>query len=245
MKVCPTNALKNRLEQVNDSIYRTCQESNRSSKDVTLIAVTKRQPAHLIASLFSLGVKDIGENYVQEVMQKQAALDELSGKLNWHLIGSLQRKKVKFLPGNFTMMHSLDRMSIAQELNTEFAKAGFLFPVMLQVNVSGETTKSGWLIPEGKISTVFLEDVEKILQLPSLKVCGLMTMPPLSSQPEASRPFYLSLRKIAEGLNAYFNSEIFTKFSMGTSFDFPIAIQEGATHVRIGEAILGPRVKNV
>ncbi len=242
MKVCATNTLKNRLEQVKDSIQQACQGAGRRREDVTLIAVTKRQPAHLLASLYSLGVRDIGENYVQEVLQKQAALDELSENIHWHLIGPLQSRKAKFLPGNFTMMHSVDRVSIAQQVDAEFANEGELFPVMLQVNMSGETTKSGWLLPEGKTSHDFLDDVETILQLPALSVCGLMTMPPLSAQPEASRPFYVSLRKIAESLNTHFNREIFTKLSMGTSFDYPVAIQEGATHVRIGEAILGPRV---
>lgn len=241
MKSCPVNDLKHRLEMVEERIQLACQSVNRRREEIQLIVVTKRRTPTTVASMIHFGIKDIGENYVQEIIDKQAALDDLADNFRWHLIGPLQRKKARYLPYRIAMMHSIDRLEVAQALDSIFVKANLKLPGMLQVNVSGETSKSGWLLPDGKLTTDFLAELETIFALPGIKISGLMTMPPYSPDSGSSRSHYVSLRKLADRLNQHFQQPIFTDFSIGTSFDFEVAIEEGATYVRIGEAILGPR----
>mgnify|MGYP001552591155 CR=1 FL=1 len=241
MTTCFVKDLENRYLFVNETIEQACQSVGRRRKDVTLVVVTKRRTPLLVASLVSLGVKDIGENYVQETIDKQAALGDVSENFRWHLIGPLQRRKAKYIPAHFSMMHSADRIEVLQKLDTVFSERKQKFPVLLQVNVSGEESKSGWSLPEGKVTPEFLGQIDVIMQMKSLDVIGLMTMPPFSSNAENSRKFYVQVRKLQEKLNKHMDNEVFSQLSMGTSFDYAVAIQEGATYVRIGEAILGTR----
>ena len=244
MNHCLVKNLQSRFEDVNERIELACQSAGRRREDVTLVVVTKRRAPHVVASLVSLGVRDIGENYVQETIDKQAALGEIAENFTWHLIGPLQSRKARFVPAHFQMMHSVDRLKAAEKLNEAFAGRDKRFPVLLQLNVSGEESKSGWFVQDGKLTDGFMAQVEQLFQLGHLKVCGLMTMPPFSSDAENSRQYFIRLREIQDSLNARFKNS-FTELSMGTSFDFEVAIQEGATYVRIGEAILGMREKNV
>ena len=241
MSVCGLNEVRNRLERVQEKILQSCQGAGRNKNDVKLLVVTKRRKAHIVASLTAMGVKDIGENYVQELIDKQVELGDITENFNWHLIGPLQRRKAKYLPGRISMMHSVDRLEVAQKLDMEFSKTGKILHVFLQVNVSGEGSKSGWFLSGGKASNDFLSDIEAIMGLSAINVVGLMTMPPYSPDPETTRKYYVLVRQLADYLNHHLGMDVFHEFSMGTSFDFPIAIQEGSTYVRIGEAILGPR----
>lgn len=241
MSVCGLNEVRNRLERVQEMIHQSCQGAGRNENDVKLIVVTKQRTAHVVASLTAMGVKDIGENYVQEIIDKQVELGDITENFNWHLIGPLQRRKAKYLPGRISMMHSVDRLEVAQKLDMEFSKAGKHLHVFLQVNVSGEESKSGWLLSEGKVNNEFLSDFEAVMSLSAIKVVGLMTMPPYSPNPETTRKYYVFVKKLADRLNQHLGRDAIHELSMGTSFDFPIAIQEGSTYVRIGEAILGPR----
>ena len=241
MKVCCVNEVRNRLDRVREKIVQSCQGVGRNPNDVKLLVVTKRRSAHVIASLMPMGVIDIGENYVQELIDKQAELGEITENFNWHLIGPLQRRKTKFLPGRISMIHSVDRLEVAKKLDVEYGKTGKILDAFLQVNVSGEISKSGWLLEDGDANSDFLSDVEELINLSWVKVRGIMTMPPFSQDPETSRKYFVAVRKLASTLNEHLGVETFQEFSMGTSFDYSIAIQEGATYVRIGEAILGPR----
>lgn len=241
MNTCMIKDLQNRYFAINERIEKACQSAGRNRSTVSLVVVTKRRTPHLVASLVALGIKDIGENYVQEVIDKQAALGDIANHFHWHLIGPLQRRKVKFIPDHFSMMHSADRIEVLQKLDSVFVGTGKKFPVLLQVNVSGEESKSGWTLNGGKTTPEFLAQIETILQLKCLNVCGLMTMPPYSADAENSRPYYVQVRKLQETLNNHLQQDIFTQLSMGTSFDFEVAVQEGASYVRIGEAILGIR----
>lgn len=245
MNNCLHNDLKQRLNQVQERIEKACQSVNRKRDDVNLVVVTKRRSAALIGALIPLGVKNIGENYVQELLDKQASLGEAGKKFSWHLIGTLQRRKAKYLPHRIAMIHSIDRLKAAQKLDSVFSEELMPLPAFLQVNLSGEDTKSGWTLTDGKLEHQFLSEVERMLALQNLKIKGLMTMPPYSSNSESSRRYYVQLRKLAERLNHHFQNDLFTDFSIGTSFDYEVAIQEGATYVRIGEAILGPREQHV
>jgi pyridoxal phosphate enzyme (YggS family) len=179
------------------------------------------------------GVKILGENYVQEAQKK---IEVLGHNVAWHFIGHLQTNKAKAAVRLFDLIHSVDSVNLAQELNKQAQEQGKVLPVLLQVNLSGETTKFG--TPEKQISEI----IEKLSAMEGLLVKGLMTMPPYFEDPEASRPYYVELRKLSESLAQQKLSRILIEeLSMGMSNDFEVAVEEGATLVRIGTAIFGPR----
>src|SRR6185369_16902216 len=197
------------------------------------VAVSKTRPASDIIEAFQAGQPIFGENYVQEFTGKAQLVRE---PLEWHFIGHLQSNKVKYIAGMVKLIHSVDRLSLAEEISRQWGKLGKSCDLLVQVNISGETTKSG-TTEEGA-----LQLVRAISSLPNLRVRGLMTMPPFFDDPEAARPYFaelkrLSLRISAEGIPGVEMQEL----SMGMSGDFEAAILEGATLVRVGTAIFGER----
>lgn len=212
-----------RTEAVRERVELACQRAGRRSTEVTLIAVSKTWPAETVADATAAGLTDFGENRVQEAVAK---MDELPhDALTWHLIGHLQTNKVRAAAGRFAILHAVDSERL---LHAVAANAREPQRVMIEVNVSGEATKFG-VSPAG---------LERLLAaaatLPTVRVEGLMTVAPLAADPEASRPYFRSLRMLAEqhGLRA---------LSMGMTGDFEVAIEEGATHIRVGRAIFGER----
>lgn len=188
---------------------------------------------------YEAGLHDLGENRVYEMLEKQeeVALPEA----RWHFIGPLQRRKVKDLVGHTHLIHSVDRLSLAQELSKRADTADVLVGGLLQVNVSGEETKGGWEVyrPEGR--DAFFREVKEILQLPNLQLHGLMTMAPFYDDPEATRPVFAAVREVQQQLVGRFPEREWEILSMGMTNDFEVAIEEGATHVRVGRALFGPR----
>lgn len=221
------------LKQIEERIRTAAQRVGRNPDSVRLVAVSKTQPAEAVKAALEAGQQLFGENYVQEFLEKA---QQLPASVEWHFIGSLQSNKVKYLAGLTTLIHSVDRLSLAREIDRQWEKIGKPCDILLQVNISGEETKSG------TTSEDLLQLARESSLLPHLRVRGLMTMPPFFDEPERVRPYFRELRRLAEVLTAEQIPGItMEELSMGMSGDFEVAIEEGATLVRVGSAIFGER----
>lgn len=212
------------------------ERCGRSTKDIKLMAVTKKVSPTRIIEALKTGACLVGENYVQEAREKIDLLGELGYSPEWHMIGHLQTRKAALAVRLFSMIQSLDGMELATELNRRAREAGCILKVLIQVNTGGEITKNG--IAPGKA----VDLAREIGKLENLSLEGLMTIPPWSEDPEESRPFFQSLRRIKEEIAAAAIPQVrMGELSMGMSDDYPIAVEEGATLVRIGRGIFGER----
>ncbi|MRR53579.1 MAG: YggS family pyridoxal phosphate-dependent enzyme [Deltaproteobacteria bacterium] len=221
------------LKHIQDSIISAAQRSGRNADSVKLVAVSKTQPTEAVKAALEAGQQFFGENYVQEFLEKAQKLPE---SVEWHFIGSLQSNKVKYLAGLTRLIHSVDRLSLAQEIDRQWGKVDKVCDILLQVNISGETTKSGTSAEE------LFQLAREVALLPHLRVKGLMTMPPFFDEPERARPYFRELKKLSGLLAAEKIPGItMEELSMGMSGDFEVAIEEGATLVRVGSAIFGER----
>ncbi|AWB45354.1 YggS family pyridoxal phosphate-dependent enzyme [Paenibacillus sp. CAA11] len=224
-------SLKERIDQVEARISKACEASGRSREDINLVAVTKYVSAAETAAVLQAGLTHIGENRVSVAVPKWEALN---GQGIWHFIGSLQSKKVKDVIGKFAYIHSLDRMSLAQELEKRAGAAGQVVKAFIQINISGEQSKQG-LTPEE--APAFLKDTAS---LQHLDIVGLMTMAPFEAEPEHTRPVFRGLRELRDELNRMaITRQPMTELSMGMSNDFEVAIEEGATWLRLGSLLVG------
>jgi pyridoxal phosphate enzyme (YggS family) len=221
------------VEFVRRRIAAACLRAGRDPEEVTLVAVTKTVGGGLIKEAVQAGVRDVGENFVQELLAKRESLGD--DGIRWHFIGHLQSNKVRQIAGWIHLVHSVDSLSLASEISKKSAAAGKTAEILIEVKTTGETTKFGVQPPE------VLELAKKIGGLPNLKASGLMTIGPFLPDAESSRPSFRQLRSLRDLLA----SEGFgmTHLSMGMTNDFEVAIEEGATIVRIGTAIFGPRIK--
>ncbi|RRR74514.1 MAG: YggS family pyridoxal phosphate-dependent enzyme [Candidatus Viridilinea halotolerans] len=219
-------------------------QAGRDPADVTLVAVTKTHPPEVVAAAVAAGMRDLGENRVQEALGKIAALAHLAPPPAWHLIGHLQRNKAKLAAEHFALVHSIDSLRLAAAL-ARYVPSGRRLPILLQCNVSGETSKEGFTLAGGARNQAALDallpQLEAILALPSLEVRGLMTIAPFTDDPEAARPHFRALRELRDTLAQRFPQATWRELSMGMSDDFAVAIAEGATIVRVGRAIFGSR----
>ncbi|OMD64609.1 YggS family pyridoxal phosphate enzyme [Paenibacillus odorifer] len=223
--------LQERIAEVEERVARACAASGRDRNDVKVIAVTKYVSLGMVSSVLEAGLEHVAESRWQDAEHKWKVLGD---KGTWHFIGHLQTNKVKDVIGKFQYIHSLDRMSLAQELHKKALAADQEVNVFLQVNISGEDTKFG-LSPEAVPG--FLRE---IASLDRVKVIGLMTMAPLEGDPELTRPVFRGLRELRDELNQLaLTPEPITELSMGMSNDFEVAIQEGATWVRLGTVLVG------
>lgn len=225
-----TDRLEDRLSEVRGRVSAAAERSGRSAAEITLVAVSKTFPIDVLKTAIDAGVSDLGENRAQELKQKVAALG--SGP-TWHFVGHLQTNKVKQVVGAASLIHSVDRFGLAEAIDRRAAALGIRQPVLIEVNVSGEPTKSG-VEPMAAMRLA-----QEVAALGALEVKGLMTMAPLDADPERSRPYFSDLRELAGQVTAVVPEA--TALSMGMTRDFEIAIEEGATLVRVGEAIFGPR----
>ena len=222
--------IKENLLRVIDRIEEAAIRVGRDPKEIRLVAVCKTVEPARIKEAIQAGVSILGENYVQEAKKK---IEDIGRPVAWHFIGHLQSNKAKHAVQLFDMIHSLDSTALAEELNRRAEQANRMFKVMIEINLSGEATKFG--TDEGKI----LNLARRILQLNYLSLEGLMTMPPYFDSPEMGRPYYIRLRELREKMVR--EGIPMKELSMGMSNDFEIAIEEGATYVRVGTAIFGPR----
>ena len=211
------------LAGVRERVALACKKAGRRPEEITLVAVTKGVGPEMISQAHSLGIRHFGENRVQEAQEKISALKPLD--ITWHMVGHLQTNKAKLALELFQAIDSVDSLSLARALSR---RASAPLPVLLEVNVSGEATKFGFL------SEALPLALEEIARLPNLEVRGLMTLAPLAKDPQEVRPIFSRLRGLAQALGL-------KELSMGMSDDFEVAIEEGATQIRLGRAIFGPR----
>ena len=226
--------MKDRLERIHERIKNAADKCNRAMGSIRLIAVSKTMPAEVVQEAIEAGVTDLGENYIQEAREKVNTL--ASADVNWHFIGHLQSNKAKYAVRLFDLIHSVDSLKLAQELNKYAQKIDKTQAVLVQVNVAREESKSGVHVE----NTIAL--LKDIVQLENIAVKGLMTMPPYFNAPEKVRPFFAALRRLRDQINAAGLPNLaLDELSMGMTGDFEAAIEEGATMVRIGTAIFGAR----
>jgi PLP dependent protein len=228
-----------RLEQVQERIFKASQRAGRESSAITLVAITKTNPAEVIAAAYAAGLRDFGENRPLELLEKRAVLDLPEAR--WHFVGHLQSRKARDLIGQTNLIHSIDRLSLAEELSRRAGATGKVVAGLLQVNASGEETKGGWQIHNREGQDHFLGEVEQLLALPALHIMGLMTMAPFHLEAEQTRPTFTTTRAMLHTLQSNYPEHPFNILSMGMTNDFEIAIEEGATHIRVGTALFGPR----
>jgi hypothetical protein len=223
-------AIKENLMRVRERIERAARKVGRDPNEIKLVAVSKTVEVARIKEAVEAGVSILGENYVQEAQKK---IEEIGRSVSWHFIGHLQSNKAKYAIRLFDMIHSLDSLPLAEELNRRAAQSDRVIPVMIEVNLSKEATKFG--ADEERMLSL----AKRIQNLKHLSLEGVMTMPPYFDSPEMSRPYYIALRELKESMAK--EGILMKELSMGMSNDFEIAIEEGATYVRVGTAIFGPR----
>jgi PLP dependent protein len=229
--------LPSRLARIRDRMESACRRAGRPSSEVTLVAVSKTRTVEEVASVVEAGVTDLGENRVQEAEEKLPALKALQARdgapPRWHLVGHLQKNKVKKAVALFDRIHSLDSVELGRKIDRAAEEIGKVQPVLIQVDLASEPAKFG--LPE----TELLPALENLTGLRRLRVDGLMVLPPFTPDPEAVRPYFRRLREL--GAAAFGRGLAGDELSMGMSHDFEVAIEEGATFIRVGTALFGPR----
>lgn len=226
--------LGSNLAHVHSTIAEAAQKAGRTADEITLVAVSKTVPLELVQMAYNLGVRNFGENRVQDALPKIAEFHP--PEVRWHMIGHLQSNKANKVVGPFYCVQSVDNLHLAQSLNRHAGGHGTRLPILLQVNVSGEASKEGM----SPVETPAI--ARQILALPHLEVQGLMTIAPLVQDPEEVRPIFRELRTLRDHLQNMLPQSAWQHLSMGMTDDYRIAIEEGATIVRVGRAIFGERV---
>jgi pyridoxal phosphate enzyme (YggS family) len=234
------SSIRERYHKTLDAIATSARKAGRAPESVRLVVVTKLQPVEIVEAAIEAGAKILGENYAEEAVEKITQLQSQTG-VEWHIIGHVQSRKARLVAEHFALFQSLDSLTLAERVNRFAAEFKRVLPVLLEFNVGDETSKSGWLASDETRWLDLLNDVNAIASLTHLQIRGLMTMPPLFTDPEAARPYFQRLRRLRDFLARHVPQIEWRELSMGTSADYLIAIEEGATLVRVGQAILGPR----
>jgi pyridoxal phosphate enzyme (YggS family) len=232
--------IRQRLQRTLDRIAESALGSGREPGAVRLVVVTKSQPLEVVRMAVEAGATILGENYAEEAAEKIAALQQNS-EVEWHMIGHVQSRKADLVARDFKMLHSLDSLKLAARLERRCEEMQRVLPVLVEVNVSGEEGKNGLPAWDETRWVDLLPELEALAGFRSLRVQGLMTMPPFFDNAERSRPYFRRLRQFQQFLMDRLPQLGWQELSMGTSADYPVAVQEGATFVRVGQAILGPR----
>ena len=234
------SSIRENYQYTLDQIANAARKSDRDPQEIRLVVVTKSQPIEVVQAAVEAGVHSLGENYPEEGVTKMQSLAGQTG-VEWHMIGHVQSRKAQLVADHFALLHSLDSLKLAQRLNRFAAERNHVLPVLLEFNVGGEESKSGWEASDETQWDVFMPEIADLLSLHNLRVHGLMTMPPLGTDPEDSRRFFLGLRRLRDHLATQFPEADWRQLSMGTSADYVVAVEEGATLVRVGTAIVGAR----
>lgn len=225
--------LAENLQQVNANIEKACAAVGRAPSEITLVAVSKTKPVSMLQEAYDAGARVFGENKVQEIMDKY---DQLPSDIQWHMIGHLQRNKVKYIIDKVAMIHSVDSLRLAQAIEQEAAKKDLVMPILLEVNVAEEDTKFGLKVEE------VLPLLEQISSFSHIQVKGLMTIAPFVENPEENREVFRTLKKLSVDISAKnINNVTMSVLSMGMTGDYQVAVQEGSTMVRVGTGIFGER----
>ena len=225
--------LKDNLKEVEANIMTACEKAGRIREDVTLIAVSKTKPVSMLEEIYAEGIRTFGENKVQELTEKY---DQLPADIKWHMIGHLQRNKVKYIVGKVSLIHSVDSYRLAEEINIQAKKHQVTVPILIEVNVAGEDTKFG-VRPEETLRLV-----EEIASLENVRIQGLMTIAPFVEDPEENRVHFRRLKQLSVDIDSKNIDNVHMEIlSMGMTNDYMVAIEEGATMVRVGTGIFGAR----
>ncbi|MFZ0917342.1 MAG: YggS family pyridoxal phosphate-dependent enzyme [Candidatus Udaeobacter sp.] len=221
------------LERVREQIAQAAARAGRVAEEIQLVAITKTHPAEKVREAIEAGQTLFGESRVQEA---RAKIPELPSNLRWHFVGHLQKNKIRHALPLFEMIHSVDSLVLAQDINRIAEEQGMHPRVLLEVNVAGEGSKFGFE------SETLRAEMESLLALPRLSILGLMTIPPLAEKAEASRKYFVQVRELLDRLQTDFHVDL-AQLSMGMTEDFVVAVEEGATLVRVGTAIFGERTR--
>lgn len=225
------------IEKVRQNIEAACKKSGRNPEEITLIAVSKTKPYTDIEEALPSGILDYGENKVQELSEKY---DILPKDIRWHMIGHLQRNKVKYLVGKVSLIHSVDSLRLANQIETEFAKKDMIANVLIEVNMAEEESKFG--VSAGDT----LELIKAMSILPHLRIQGLMTIAPYTDNPETNREYFSKMKKLSVDIREKNIDNVnMNVLSMGMTGDYQVAIEEGATMIRVGTGIFGERNYNI
>ncbi len=226
-------SIKDNIEEVKNNITAACQEAGRAPEEVTLIAVSKTKPVELLREAYDCGCRDFGENKVQELLDKYEVMPK---DIRWHMIGHLQRNKVKYIVDKVALIHSVDSLRLAEEISREAVKKDTCVNILIEVNVAEEETKFGVTCNEVK------QLVQDIAKLPNIRVKGLMTIAPFVENAEQNRPIFSKLRKISvDIMEENIDNITMEILSMGMTGDYAVAVSEGAACVRVGTGIFGVR----
>ncbi len=243
--------IEHNLRRVRERIAGAALRAGRDPADVTLVAVTKTFPPEVILEGYAAGLRHFGENRPEEGAEKIPIVNAAvpGPRPTWHMVGHIQSRKADLVVDGYDVVHSVDRLKIARRLSRCAVEAGREMPVLLECNISGEATKFGFAVDRWEEDAAqreaFFADCAAILALPGLRVEGLMTVAPLTDDPETVRPVFARLRALRDALREHFPHLPWRELSMGMTDDFEVAVEEGATMVRIGRAIFGPRREEV
>ena len=225
--------IEENMKSVDEAIGGACGRAGRARDEVTLIAVSKTKPVSLLREAYDAGARDFGENRVQELLDK---IPELPSDIRWHMIGHLQRNKVKYIVDKVAMIHSVDSVRLAEEISREAVKKGVFVDILIEVNVAGEESKFGVSVEEAP------QLVEEISRMPAVHVRGLMTIAPFVENAEENRQYFRKLKQLSVDIESKSIDNVsMTVLSMGMTGDYSVAIEEGAACVRVGTGIFGER----
>ena len=225
--------IKNNIQIVQNKINTACEKVGRSSNDALLIAVSKTKPISMLQEAYDAGIRDFGENKVQEILEKY---DKLPNDIRWHMIGHLQRNKVKYIIDKVCMIHSVDSLRLAEEISKEAVKHNLTMPILIELNIGKEESKFGLTLSECETM------IRKISILPNIKINGLMTVAPFVENAEENRQYFKTMKQLSvDIMQKNIDNVCMGILSMGMTGDYEIAIEEGATHVRVGTGIFGER----
>ncbi|MFI3214180.1 MAG: YggS family pyridoxal phosphate-dependent enzyme [Eubacteriales bacterium] len=225
--------IKNNIRNIHANIEKICTEAERSVEDVTLIAVSKTKPVNMVQDAYDVGIRDFGENKVQEIIEKYECLPK---DIRWHMIGHLQRNKVKYIVDKVFLIHSVDSLRLAEEISKEAKKKNIVVSILIEVNVANEESKYGVSVED----TISL--ITNIAKLPNIMIKGLMTIAPFTEIPNTNRMYFENLKQLFVDIQEKNIDNVnMTYLSMGMSGDYEVAIQEGSHYVRVGTSIFGGR----
>lgn len=228
--------LKENLKKVEENIEAACKKAGRKREEVTLIAVSKTKPVEMLQEIYDEGIRCFGENKVQELTEKMPVLPD---DIKWHMIGHLQRNKVKYIAGKVALIHSVDTYRLAEEINIQAKKKNVTIPILIEVNIAEEESKFGTTAEDAILL------VEEIAKLENVRIQGLMTIAPNVSDPEENRLYFRKIKQLSVDIrNKNIDNVSMDILSMGMTGDYMVAIEEGATMVRVGTGIFGERNYN-
>lgn len=226
--------LKENLAAVEHNVAEACKRAGRAREEVTLIAVSKTKPVEMLEEIYDQGIRNFGENKVQEMCGK---MDVLPTDIKWHMIGHLQRNKVKYIVNRVSLIHSVDTYRLAEEINIQAKKLGIIVPILVEVNIAGEESKFG---TSAEDAILLVEDISK---LENVRIEGLMTIAPYVENPEDNRLYFRKIKQLSVDItNKNIDNVSMKILSMGMTGDYEVAIEEGSTMVRVGTGIFGERV---